>query len=161
MQVFGGYHAIMRFLCRVQILALVPIFWVYPALAQEFGNFNTVDPLVTLTNAGAGTSDSPDQLNKYGRGAIVGINIAAKTGTISVVVSIQGKDAVSGQYYLLCQSAALTAAGFTPLVIYPGVPETTNALCSRPLPALWRVRVVSGAGVTPSVTMKVGASVIQ
>jgi len=130
-----------------------------PAFAQQFNNLNT-PPLVTLTAAGAGTTDSPDQVNYFGRGVQLGINISAKTGTISVTVAVQGKDAASGAYYPICTSAALTAAAFTNMTVYPGITAVTNLACPYPLPATWRVEVVSGTGTTPAVTLTIGASII-
>jgi 2-keto-3-deoxy-galactonokinase len=129
------------------------------ATAQQFQNTNTT-ALVTLTAAGAGTTDSPDQYNAFSSGAIVGVNISAKTGTISVTVAIQGKDIASGQYYQLCQTAALTAAGFVTLMVHPGLTAAANTVCNVPLPPTWRVEVVSGTGTTPAVTMTVGAALI-
>jgi hypothetical protein len=131
-----------------------------PAIAQQFGNVNS-PALVTLAAAGAGTTDSAVQTNYYGKGAIVGINISAKSGTIAVTVAIQGEDLTSGQFYTICQTASLTSAAFSILTAYPGIHETANVSCSAPLPLLWRVEVVSGTGSTPSVTMTVGASVIE
>lgn len=131
------------------------------ARAQQFGNTNSTAALVTLTAAGAGTTNSDDQTNYYGKGAVLGINISAKSGTIAVTVAIQGKDFVSGQYYTICQSASLTSAAFSTLSTYPGQTTTANVACALPLPLTWRVQVVSGTGSTPSVTMTVGASVIE
>jgi hypothetical protein len=129
---------------------------------QPFGNFDYQTSLITLTAAGAGTTNSADFYNPYGKGVVLGINISAKSGTIAVVVNIQGKDAISSQYYTICSSASLTSAAFTTLTTYPGMsPLVANVSCAAPLPATWRAQVVSGTGTTPSVTMTVGASVIE
>jgi hypothetical protein len=112
-----------------------------------------------LANAGAGTTDSLDQQNKYGRGLVVFTNISAKSGTIAVTVKIQGKDIVSGGYYDICTSASLTVVGFYTLTVYPGATPSANLICNAILPATWRVEVVSGTGVTPSVTATVGGSI--
>jgi hypothetical protein len=131
----------------------------WPCWAQEFSNTDT-PALVTLTAAGAGTTNSADQFNRWGRGLQLGINISAKSGTIAVTVSVQGKDIASGTYYPICTSASLTAAGFTNVTVFPGTTPAANTDCNVPLSATWRVQVISGAGVTPSVTMTVGASLI-
>lgn len=117
--------------------------------------------LVTLTAAGAGTTNSADQINTSGRGVVVVANISASSGTIAVTVAVQGKDTASGQYYSLLTSASQTGTGTTVLTVYPGATPATNTAVSLPLPRTWRVQVVSGTGVTPSVTMTVGASVIE
>jgi hypothetical protein len=131
-----------------------------PLHAQQFQNTNSA-AIISLAAAGAGTFDSADQANYFGRGAQVGINISAKTGTISVQVAVQGRDPASGTYYQLCQSAALTGTGFTLLTVFPGTTPAANSVCNVPLPATWRVEVVSGTGATPAVTMTVSASVIM
>lgn len=134
--------------------------WAGVSFAQQFGNLNT-PALITLVAAGAGTTNSDDQLNLYGKGVQLGVNISAKTGTISVVVNMQGKDVASGQYYTICSTAALTSAAFTLLTVYPGTTASANVDCNAPLPTAWRAQVVSGTGSTPAVTLTVGASVIE
>lgn len=123
-------------------------------------NTRNLPALVTLTAAGAGTTDSPDQDNPGGRGVVVVADITASSGTIAVTVAIQGKDAASGKYYTLLTSASLTGTGTTVLTVYPGLTAAANVTVTNVLPATWRVRVVSGAGVTPSVTMTVGACIL-
>lgn len=130
-----------------------------PAVAQTFGNTDYTTAIVKLTAAGAGTTDSADLSNPYGRGVTVVTNISAKSGTIAVTVSIQGKDRVSGAYYTICSTPSLTTTGTTVLSVYPGMAVSANVSCSAPLPPTWRVEVVSGTGVTPSVTLTVGAGV--
>lgn len=124
------------------------------------GNIDTA-ALVTLTAAGAGTTNSADQTNYNGRCVIVVADITVAGGTIAVTVAVQGKDAASGKYYSILTSASLITTGTTPLTVCPGNTVTTNVSAASPLPRTWRVQVVSGAGVTPAVTMTVGASVIN
>lgn len=120
--------------------------------------------LITLTGAGAGTTNSADQTNYNGKGAQVVANITVNSGTVSLVVNVQGKDIASGQYYTICTTTTpITATGVVDLSIYPGAgtPISGNYDCSTPLPRTWRVQTVNGTGVTPSVTATVGASVIN
>ncbi len=123
-------------------------------------NTQNFPSLVTLTAAGAGTTNSADQTNPGARGVVVVADITAATGTIAVTVSIQGKDAASGKYYTLLTSASLTGTGTTVLTVYPGLTPAANVTVSNVLPSTWRVVVVSGPGVTPAVTMTVGACLI-
>lgn len=126
---------------------------------RQRGTIDTA-ALITLSAAGAGTTNSADQTNYSARGVKVGINISASSGTISVVVNIQGKDAASGTYYTIASTAALVGTGFVSLTVYPGITAAANSAVADVLPRTWRVQVVSGAGVTPSVTATVGASII-
>lgn len=129
-------------------------------LLSEAGTLTNNDATIsTLTAATVGAS-SADQTNTNWRGVQIGINVTAMTGTIPTLnVNIEGKDVASGQYYLLLASAAISAAGFTNLVVYPGVTNATNSASSKPLPKIWRVSYVVG-GTTPAVTASIGASVI-
>lgn len=115
--------------------------------------------LLTLAAQGAGTVNGADQKNINARGVQIGLNITAIAGTTTVTVAIQGKDAASGQYYTLLQSAAISVTGFTLLTLYPGAPSVANLSSPQVLPATWRV-IVTVAGTTPSATATVGASVI-
>lgn len=136
-------------------LALAALALATVAQAQQFGS------VVMLAAAGAGTSDSLDQLNPYGYGVQLGIDISDKAGTIAVTVAVQGKDPASGQYYEICKTVTLTDVGFTKLTVYPGITAIPNVSCPSPLPATWRVEMVSGTGSSPVVTMMVGAALIE
>ena len=119
-------------------------------------NINT-GPLLTLTAAGAGTYDSVDLPNLEWRGGSFGVNLGTVTSA-SVVVTIQGKDIASGQYYTLLTGAALTAAGFSLMQVAPGLVSTSNA-ADAVLPATYRISVtITGAGA--AVTGTIGGSLI-
>lgn len=115
--------------------------------------------LVTLAAAAAG-GNSAEQINLYGRGLQLSIDITVITGTgPTLTVSIQGKDPVSGKWYTLLQSAALSAVALTNLTVYPGVTAAANVAASQVIPRTWRV-LYSIGGTTPAVTATIGASVI-
>jgi hypothetical protein len=116
--------------------------------------------LITLAAASVGVA-SADQVNTGNRGVQIGLNVTAitGTGTPSVQVIVEGKDAASGVYYAILTSAAITATGFTQLIVYPGATVAANVAVSQPLPKTWRVRTVI-AGSTPGITATIGASLI-
>ena len=101
--------------------------------------------LIDLAAGAVATYLSKDQPNVHCRGVEVVVDVTALTGA-SVVVTIEGKDPTSGKYYTLLASAALTGTGTTVLTVYPGVTVTENTAASRPLPSVWRVKAVNGAG---------------
>lgn len=128
------------------------------AYRLDLGNTD-LPALLTMTAASSGSA-SADQTNLNGRGAQIGVNITALTGTApTLTVVIEGKDAASGTYYPLLQSVAIAATGFTQMTVYPGLTAAANVASIQPLPRVWRVRTIIG-GVTPAVTATVGASVI-
>jgi hypothetical protein len=117
---------------------------------------DTVAPLLTLTAAAAGTFNGPLSLNPWGRGVTVGINTTIDAAG-SYVVNIQGLDVASGQFYTIASSAALAAAAFTTLTVYPGVTVAANVAISAPLPRTWRIQAVVTTG---PITATIGASVM-
>ena len=114
--------------------------------------------LATLTALAAGTYTTPDM--QCGAEALhLGINISALTGTgPTLTVTIQGKDAASGQYYTILASAALAAVAFTLLQVAPGITAAANTAANAKMPSTFRLQYVV-AGTTPTVTATVGASI--
>jgi hypothetical protein len=118
-------------------------------------NNSDLGAILTLVAATTAQS-SPDQTNYNGRGLQLGINVTSLVGT-SFTVTVQGKDAASGQYYPLLTSAAITATGFTLLTLYPGAPAVANLSSPQVLPRTFRV-LFTPTNATVSAT--IGASVI-
>lgn len=117
---------------------------------------DTSAPIITLTAQAAGTVNGPLMTNPWGRGTTVGINTTVDAAG-SYVINIQGYDTASGQFYTLASSAAIVAAGFATLTVYPGVTVAANTAVSAPLPRTWRVQAVVTTG---PITATVGASVM-
>ena len=115
--------------------------------------------LITLTAAGAGTTNGADMKNPGCRGVQVTVDITAIGGTPTLTVTIQGKDRVSGKYYTLLASAALGSVATTVLRVFPGAAAAANTIANDQVPEDWRVIAVV-AGTTPSVTATIGACLI-
>lgn len=119
------------------------------------------DSTVATLAAAVASAISADQVNANGRGVQISINVTGITGTTpTLTVVLQGKDPASGAYYTLLTSAAISAAGFTQLTLYPGLVAAANVAANSVLPRTWRISYTIG-GTTPSVTATIGASVIQ
>lgn len=117
-----------------------------------------LDVTVLSSAARTATLQSSDQTNYNGRGLHLVIDVTAASATPSVVFTIQGKDAVSGKYYTVLASSAITGTGTTVLKVYPGITAAANASASDLLPRVWRVDATHAD--TDSITYSVGASVI-
>lgn len=115
--------------------------------------------VVTLTAAGAGTTNSADIVG-IGSGLHLVIDITVAGGTPTLTVTIQGKDTASGKYYTILQSAALAAVATTVLRVYPALTAAANLVANDILPRTWRVTALVG-GVTPAVTATIGASMVN
>lgn len=118
----------------------------------------TREVIVLASAARTATVNSADQANTHGRGVHVIIDATAVTATPSVVAKVQGKDPVSGKYYDLLESAAITGTGTTVLKVYPGLLASANLVANDMLPRTWRVRLEHGDG--DSITYSVGAVII-
>lgn len=118
------------------------------------------DALVSLQAASAGTTGTDTQVNNH-RGIILHINISAISGTgASLTVTLKGKDHLSGQYYTVLASSALTTTGLTVLRVYPGLTASANVTANDVLPGIYRIDTTI-AGTTPSVTATVSAVLID
>lgn len=121
--------------------------------------FRQTNTAVVLNAASAGAA-GPDFSDNRATGLIVGINITSITGASpTLTVTLQGKDPISGTYYTVLASAALTATGYTELVVYPGATVAANVSASRPVPITWRINTAVG-GTTPAVTATVSVQTV-
>ena len=118
-----------------------------------------VGSLISVSAQGAGTLNSADQNNIHGRGLKVVIDITV-TGTLSMTVAIQGKDPISGKYYTMLISAALTSVATTVLTLFPGATASANVVANDQLPTIWRVQAVVGGGA-PNATFTIAASLLD
>ena len=115
--------------------------------------------LQVLSAASAGITGGDTSCVSH-RGAHVVVDITAITGTgPTLTVFIEGKDAISGKYYTILQSAALNATGTTVLKVYPAFTAAANTVANDSLPYQWRVRTVV-AGTSPAVTATVAANML-
>jgi hypothetical protein len=113
--------------------------------------------LLTLAAANANTNGA-DQTNSFASGISVVVDITAITGVgATLVVTLEGKDPVSGKYYTILASAGLTAVGTTVLKVFPNATAAANLAVNAPLPKTYRVRATI-TGTTPAITATVGAS---
>jgi hypothetical protein len=111
-------------------------------------------------NAASASGAGPDQAKHQARGMVLAVNVSAMSGSgASLTVTLQGKDVVSGQYYTVLTSAAITTTGLTVLRIYPGISASANAAANDVLPPVWRVSYAI-TGTSPAVTATVGASML-
>jgi len=117
-------------------------------------------PLTVLASAARiASTDSGDLVNRSARGLHLIIDMTVEPGVDTVTFTIEGKDPLSGKYYTILASAALTAVATTVLKVYPGLTVAANLVASDALPKDWRVRATH-SGVTTT-TYSVGAQLIQ
>ena len=109
-----------------------------------------------VTTATAQTVNGPDIVNIWGTSAKFFVNVSAASGTNpTTLVTIQGKDPVSGTYYTILASTALAAVTSQLLAIGPGITAVTNKSVADWMPPVFRISVTYG-GTTPTVAGTIG-----
>ena len=110
--------------------------------------------LASVARAADSNSADIDNTEDY-QSAIIVIDVTLDPGSASVVFTVQGKDLLSGEYYTILASAAITALGTTVLHIGDGTTDDDNIAVGTRLPRVWRLNVDHAA--TQSMTYSVGA----
>lgn len=103
------------------------------------------------------TTNSGDLTNYNGRGLHVVVDVTS-AGTGSITLTIQAKDALSGQYYTLLAGAAITTVSTNVYKVYPGLTASANAVASDILPRTYRLLITHNNANT--ITYSCGASVV-
>ena len=88
--------------------------------------------------------------------SIFAINVSAASATPSVVFSIEGKDPLSGTFYNIIDSAAITATGITTIQVGMNIIAAANVAANEMLPAEYRVTATHGDA--DSITYTVGVT---
>lgn len=114
--------------------------------------------IASTTSTSTATVSQSDQTNPFYRGIRVFLDVTAVTASPSIILTIEGKDALSGTYYTLLAGAAVATVSTNSYVIFPGATVTANVSANTFLPATWRVKVASTD--TDSITYRVGASLM-
>lgn len=103
--------------------------------------------------------NGPDMSNFNCRGGHFVINVTDDGAlTPSVTFTVEGKDPVSGAYYPILVSGAITTVGTTKLTVYPGAATVANLSVADVLPPVFRIR--AAVADTDPITYSVGVSLI-
>ena len=123
------------------------------------GVYGSSQPLEVFASAArTAAHNSADFASRNCRGLHLIIDATAAVASPGVTFTIQGKDPVSGVYYTLLTSAAITGTGTTVLRVYPGCVAAANTIANDALPGTWRVAVT--VADADSLTYSVGAWLI-
>jgi len=114
---------------------------------------------ILVSQARTATENSRDILNRNAKGCHIILDVTSVTATPSIVVTIQGKDNLSGKYYTILSGSAVTGTGTTVYKIYPGITASANVSASDVLPGVWRVSVSHAD--TDSITYSVSANMVD
>lgn len=111
---------------------------------------------MTLTAAAANVTGQDTDCSTA-KGAVIVVDITAIAAG-NVVITVEGKDEISGKYYPILVSAALGAIATTVLHIYPGLVAAANLTVNDVLPTKFRVRATVTTG---PVTATVSAALVE
>jgi hypothetical protein len=117
----------------------------------------TILPSASRTAAPAASADVKNHQSPT-RGLLLFVNATVPGAAPSITVFIEGKDEVSGQYYTILQSAAITTTSFVVLKVFPGATPSNNVVANDVLPSTWRIRVTHAN--TDPITYSVGADLL-
>jgi hypothetical protein len=81
---------------------------------------------------------------RYYSGLIAYVDVTAIAATPSVVLNIDGYDALADEAYTLLDSAAIVAVSFNVYNIWAGAAVTANVSANRRLPDKARLEVIHG-----------------
>src|ERR1051326_2526877 len=95
-------------------------------------SYREIYPLIARTAAPT-TATYDDGVHTRKGGHFV-IDVTAVGAAPSVVFNIEALDKLSGKWYPILISAAITATGTTVLKVYPGAPPANNAVANDILP---------------------------
>lgn len=103
---------------------------------------------ITAYASAARTTTPTVQSDQSGRG-IKGLIVVIDTTAVpssapSTVFTVEGKDPVSGKYFTLLASAAVTGVGTVVLQVFPGATASANLIANSQIPTVWRVKAVHG-----------------
>lgn len=131
-------------------------------MAFERRDLSPTEAYIPLTSAGAGTTTGPDVSSGFGRGILIFVNITAIAGTSpTLTVTLQGKDPVSGVYYTILASSALTATGMTVMKVYPGLTAAANTVANDRIPPDFNIKAVVGGSGALSVTATISYAIVE
>lgn len=119
-------------------------------------NRNTIAIFTSAARTATVTSNT--FLNKFNKGAHVIIDVTAASATPSVTFALQAKDGLSGQWYSLITSAAITGVGTTRLTVAPGTTAAANVTVADQVPRV--LRVVATHADADSITYSVGLTLL-
>jgi hypothetical protein len=100
------------------------------------------------------TIQSADLPNNFKNGLILVIDVTAIGTAPSITVAIEGKDLLSGKYYQIIISVAITAVGTTILKVFPAATAAANLVANDIIPKTWRVNVIHANA--DSITYSIG-----
>jgi hypothetical protein len=116
---------------------------------------------VTLLASAArtATNNSATVNNPRGKAIRFTVDCTARAGSASTVFTFQGLDQVSGKYYTLLASAAVTTAATTQYNIGLGSTVTANVSANVPAPVAFRV--LATHGTADAHTYSVSAEILE
>jgi hypothetical protein len=152
-------HIVLAAVLALSALSCIPAFAQNaPAAAIQSVTPMTRDKgaIITSTLQAAGTVVSPDQ-SGYNVSRVICVVVNTGGSTPTVTLSLQNKDAASGQYYTVITGTVVTALNTpTPLSMGAGLATTANVSSGTPVAAKWRLSALF-AGTTTTGT--IGCSV--
>jgi|GEM_PF-2472857 len=117
-----------------------------------------LEEAIIASAARTASFSSADFTNYNAKGGHFIVNVTAVTDTPEVVITIEGKDPISGDYYPVLVSDTINSVGMTILKVYPGITGSANASANDILPRTYRVS--SAHADADSITYSVSGALV-
>lgn len=122
------------------------------------GELVNINGTALASAARTATVSSADIFNVNKKGVHVVLDVTAASATPSITLTIQGKDELSGKYYTILTSAAVTGISTNIYKVYPGLTAASNLVASDIIPKTFRITMTHSD--TDSITYSVGYSLV-
>jgi len=126
---------------------------------EFFDSTANVSGTALASAARTATLSSDDITNLGGKGLLVFLDVTAKDSAPSITLKIEGKDALSGKYYTILESAAVTTVSTSVYRVHPELTATANLIVKDIMPKTFRVTMTHSN--TDSITYSVGYSLTK
>lgn len=123
-----------------------------------FNDDPRVNTVIEILESAERTDTNNSELveNRYGKGAIILIDVTAKEDTPSIVAKVQGE--INGVFYDILTTSAITDVSQTILHVHPSITAEANLKAAAALPRNWRV-IVEHADADP-ITYSINATTL-
>lgn len=127
---------------------------------QEFyDSLSNVAGTALVSAARTATVSSADITNLGGEGITVVLDVTASAATPSITLKIEGKDDLSGKYYTILESAAVTGTSTNVYRVHPMLTAAANLIAKDIMPKTFRITMTHSDA--DSITYSVGYSLAK
>jgi len=127
-------------------------------LQELYDSLANAEGTALASAARTATVSSADITNLGGRGIHVVLDVTVDPASASIVLTIEGKDPASDNYYTILTSAAVTSVSTNIYRVHPDLTPAANLIVNDFIPKTFRITVTHADA--DSMTYSVGYSLV-